>query len=229
MDTQQDDVGVGEEYSPLMWACYEGDLHQVNELLEKGASVEEKDGSGWAALDHALEIESKDLRFELVCCLLPHMKELKTRNKENDSLLQDVLSRWVAEWVKEIEESWTKRRHRWGGHAERFMLREESYDLAQHIIYQWDEDDENDFHGISPLIYACADGKINLVLNLCSQKGTFFSPDFKDTFFSPDFKDTFERLVEYQEKMEELAFEAQKRDKYFEENPEERRKILFGV
>ncbi len=206
-----------EGQTALMYACDAGDTSGM-QLCYSGARVDIIDNNGMSALDHALETE--EISLELAHTIVNQMGELKTRSKENDRLLLDILSRWVTEWQEEIEMSRTKRRHRWGGHSERFMLRESSYDLARNLIYEDLENESSDrFHGLSPLIYACANGNLNIISNLCSQKGTFFSPDFKSQ----------EDLTEYQEKMKALAVEAGERDRYLEENPEERRKILFGA
>lgn len=199
------ELDTKEEYTQLIQACYDGDVYQVEDLLKKGASVEEKDGSGNMAIDYALEIdievEGGDLRTKLVCTVVDYMDDLKTRNEHNDRLLQREISKWVIEYVEEIVDSRSKKRHRWGGHYEKFRLREDSYDLAQDLIYEDVEDGSDVFYGLSPLLYACLTGNTELILRLCCQKGSFFSPDFEN-------KKTFEYLAQYQEEMEKLAIDC---------------------
>nr|QBK85673.1 MAG: ankyrin repeat protein [Marseillevirus LCMAC101] len=217
------DAVDNEGRTALMYACDAGDTSGM-QLCYNKARVDIIDNNKRSALDHALE--SKKISLDIVNCIMNKMGELKTKSKENDRLLLDTLSRWVTRYTKEIEESRTKRRHRWGGHPERFLLRDRSYDLALSLIYE-DMDDNGEssdkddkFHGLAPLMYACIKGNADLIIYLCSHKGTFFSPDFKDEELD---------LAKYQEEMEELAVEAQKFDKYLAENPDVRRKILFGV
>ncbi len=191
----------------LMYACDAGDI-SGQQLCYNGANVDIIDNEGRSALDYALE--SGEIQNELVHRVASSMEELKTRSNDNDRLLRDELSKYVSEYAKEIVESRSKKRHRWGGHYEKFMLREESYELVEEINYNYPGDSDKDngyarFHGISPLIYACINGSIDLILKLCSQKGTFFSPDFKN-------QDSLKYLTEYQKEMERLAIECQPTD-----------------
>jgi ankyrin repeat protein len=203
----------------LMYACDAGDTSGM-QLCYSGARVDIIDDNGLSALDHALE--SEEVKLELVHTIVCQMGELKTRSKENDRRLLNLLSRWVEEWVEELEMSRFKAKNQWGGHFERFRLREESYDVARECKV-WNPDTDYDgkyvyeFHGLSPLLYACINGKIDFILDLCSQKDTFFSPVFDDIEYQ-----------EYQKKVGELAVEAQKTDKYFADNRTARREILFG-
>jgi hypothetical protein len=80
---------------------------------------------------------------------------------------------------------------------------------------------EDEFRSWMPLIYTCLNGMVNLILELCSYRNIFFSPDYKN-------KESL-KYLEYQEDMEKLANDCQKTDIYFNENSEIRRKNLFGM
>jgi len=199
----------------LMYACDEGDDGQ--QLCYGGARVDIIDEDGRSALDHALESEHDNL--EIVHTIVRRAGGLKTASEENDRILRDLLLRWVREYVQEIEESRSKTRHRWGGHPERFILRENSYHFARRFM---NEGPEDEFCRMAPLIYACLNGMDDLILELCSRRGSFFSPDYKN-------EESLKYLEKYQEDMEKLANDCRKTDGRLDADSEIRRKILFDL
>ena len=108
----------------------------------------------------------------------------------------DEFSQYIIEYIEEIEMSRTKARHRWGGHYQKFMIRENSYQLARELFYR---DNKDMFYGLSQLIYACLQGDLDLIIDLCSNIGNAPAPLASTT---DDF------LTEYPKMMKKLALEA---------------------
>ena len=173
--------------TPLMHACQSGSPRTVRILLERGAQLDATDNVGKSPLVHALEAPD-DVNLEIITYLFDYGAELKTRTKEEDNNLRDSFSRYVIDYVKEIEERRTKPRHMWGGCPIMFSIRIASLTVSQYL-YE-DEDIENDmFKNLSPLLYAGLTTNITLIQELLNQKGSFFSPDYKDDSICKDYQE----------------------------------------
>ncbi|MCZ8538255.1 M48 family metallopeptidase [Paenisporosarcina quisquiliarum] len=60
-DLSEEDYYPSEGETPLMTAAYDGDIEEVNALIEQGADLEEKDAEGYTALGYAGFLQNNDV------------------------------------------------------------------------------------------------------------------------------------------------------------------------